>query len=75
MRLMRLDAEHWKEVKAAQSLQESHSARGGVSVTDRDTPKLPLAVRNGRIRQSCETPSNGHVSGQLRASVRFPNLA
>ena len=29
---MRLSAENWKEVEAARSLQESHSARGGVEL-------------------------------------------
>jgi hypothetical protein len=30
----RLSAEHWKEVKAARSLQESRSARGGVELQE-----------------------------------------
>jgi hypothetical protein len=33
-RLTRLSAEHWKEVKAARSLQESRSARGGVKLQE-----------------------------------------
>jgi hypothetical protein len=32
--IIRLSAEHWKEVKAARLLQESRSARGGVEVQE-----------------------------------------